>query len=72
MELFGVTGVPFAKYDFFKKPVCKIYSLVIKNIQLLPEQKNQLIITCTRLASLASKSSLDIYFIGSVDMTGRS
>ncbi|MBS1734682.1 MAG: asparagine synthase (glutamine-hydrolyzing), partial [Bacteroidetes bacterium] len=63
-ELFGGYRryVPFAKYDFFKKnQFVKHTASVIKKILPLPEQKKSAYNYLYRLASLASKSSLDIY-----------
>ena len=70
-ELFGGYRryVPFAKYDFFKKnQFVKHTASVIKKILPLPEQKKSAYNYLYRLASLASKSSLDIYLSAGVDI----
>lgn len=70
-ELFGGYRryVPFAKYDFFKKnQFVKYTASVIKKILPLPEQKKSAYNYLYRLASLASKSSLDIYLSAGVDI----
>lgn len=70
-ELFGGYRryVPFAKYDFFKKNLfVKSTASLLKNVLPVPENKKSKYNYLYRLASLASKSSLDIYLSAGVDI----
>lgn len=70
-ELFGGYRryVPFAKHDFFKKNflVNKTAALV-KKVLPMPQQKKSPYNYMYRLASLASKSSLEIYLSAGLDI----
>jgi len=70
-ELFGGYRryVPFAKYDFFKNnPLVKASAGFMKNILPLPKNKKSSFNYLYRLASLASKSNLEIYLSAGVDI----
>lgn len=70
-ELFGGYRryVPFSKYDFFKKNLfVKHTASALKKILPLPEQKKSTYNYLYRLASLASKSSIDIYLSAGIDI----
>ena len=70
-ELFGGYRryVPFAKYDFFSNnTLLKGTAGIIKNILPIPHNKKSKYNYLYRLASLASKSSLQIYLSAGVDI----
>lgn len=70
-ELFGGYRryVPFSKYDFFKtNMLLKGTASAIRNILPQPHNKKSKYTYLYRLASLASKSSLDIYLSAGVDI----
>ncbi|MDQ6755768.1 MAG: asparagine synthase (glutamine-hydrolyzing) [Bacteroidota bacterium] len=70
-ELFGGYRryVPFSKYDFFKKNLLvKSGATFIKNILPISNSKKSKYNYLYRLASLASKSNLDIYLSAGVDI----
>ncbi|HMJ46677.1 MAG TPA: asparagine synthase (glutamine-hydrolyzing), partial [Ferruginibacter sp.] len=70
-ELFGGYRryVPFSKYDFFKKnPFVKTTAGLIKNILPMPDNKKSSFNYLYRLASLASRSDLEIYLSAGVDI----
>lgn len=70
-ELFGGYRryVPFAKYDFFKKNLLvKSGATFIKKIMPAPDNKKSKYNYLYRLASLASKSHLEIYLSAGVDI----
>ena len=70
-ELFGGYRryVPFSKYDFFKKNMLvKNAASVIKNILPHSDNKKSSYNYLYRLASLASKSSLEIYLSAGLDI----
>ena len=70
-ELFGGYRryVPFARYDFFKKNnLVKNGALFFKNTLPRPKNKRSAHNYIYRLASLASKSSLEIYLSAGVDI----
>jgi len=61
--------VPFASYDFFKKNfLVKKGALFFKNAMPIPNNKKSLPNYLYRLASLASKSNLEIYLSAGVDI----
>jgi len=61
--------VPFARYDFFKKNyLVKKGALFFKNAMPRPHSKKSLHNYLYRLASLASKSNLEIYLSAGVDI----
>jgi asparagine synthase (glutamine-hydrolysing) len=70
-ELFGGYRryVPFARYDFFKKNyLVKKGALFFKSTLLQPKNKRSVHNYLYRLASLASKSNLEIYLSAGVDI----
>ncbi|MGI8583265.1 MAG: asparagine synthase (glutamine-hydrolyzing) [Chitinophagaceae bacterium] len=70
-ELFGGYRryIPFSKYDFFKKnSLVKSGASFIKKILPLPDNKRSKYNYLYRLASLASKSHLEIYLSAGVDI----
>ena len=70
-ELFGGYRryVPFAKYDFFKKNfLVKKGALILKKVTPRPHNKLSYHNYFYRLASLASKSNLEIYLSSGVDI----
>ena len=70
-ELFGGYRryVPFAKYDFFKNNgVVKAGGSILKNLLPQPNDKKSKYNYLYRLASLASKSNLEIYLSAGVDI----
>ncbi len=70
-ELFGGYRryVPFSKYDFFKKNLfVKHTAGILKTVLPVPHNKKSKYNYLYRLASLASKSSLDIYLSAGVDI----
>lgn len=70
-ELFGGYRryVPFAKYDFFKKNILvKTPATVFKTLAPASNNKKSLYNYVYRLASLASKSDLEIYLSAGVDI----
>ena len=70
-ELFGGYRryVPFARYDFFKKNyLVKHGALFVKNTLPQPKNKRSVHNYLYRLASIASKSNLEIYLSAGVDI----
>ncbi|MEO6490913.1 MAG: asparagine synthase (glutamine-hydrolyzing) [Ferruginibacter sp.] len=70
-ELFGGYRryVPFSKYDFFQKnSILKGSAGMLKNVLPVPVNKRSKYNYLYRLASLASKSSLEIYLSAGVDI----
>jgi asparagine synthase (glutamine-hydrolysing) len=70
-ELFGGYRryVPFAKYDFFKKSsLVKRGALVLKKLMPISHNKKSKYNYLYRLASLASKSNLEIYLSAGADI----
>jgi asparagine synthase (glutamine-hydrolysing) len=70
-ELFGGYRryVPFSKYDFFKKnSLISGTSSLIKSVLPMPSSKKSKYNYLYRLASLASKSSLEIYLSAGLDI----
>ncbi len=70
-ELFGGYRryIPFSKYDFFKaSAVLKSMSGLAKNVLPHPQSKKNIYNYIYRLASLASKNSLEVYLSAGVDI----